>query len=69
VRPEPGGGDEREAGIAGGLANGRAPHAEAAAGRSVGTADDEELVGQGREPAEEWNAERAAPEERDPAEH
>ena len=45
------------------------PVAEAAARGAVGAADDEQVVGEVREPFEERDAERAAAQERDPAEH
>jgi hypothetical protein len=66
---EAGRGDEWQPGVARGFGHGCAPLAEAATGGTVGSADDEELVRQGRQPTEEWDAERAAPQERDPAEH
>ena len=62
-------GDERQSRGARRVGDGRSALAEAATGRAVGAADDEEVVSEVREAFEERDADRAAAQERDPAEH
>ncbi len=69
LRAEAGRGREIQSQVTGHACHGRRAHVQTATGRLVGAADDEQGVGEVRQPLEERDAERAAAEERDAAQH
>jgi len=68
-RAQPGGGEHLQPETTGGLGGRGRPYPEAASGRTIGAADDEEGGGPGRQSFKKRHAERTAPQEDEPTQH